>query len=152
MSFDSFFLAVESRDLSQADKSIIRVSSFPKLSHCLKTTTHGKFTRKRKREKISNKVWFNQGWALQLGAGLERNTQWSLSVQIWGCQRPLRLLKKNWRTRKSSNQRSESFSCLLAVLIHKVPNGVKTAGVLAGIESDPSEKHDSTDGGSDLSR
>ena len=31
MSFDRFLLAVESRDLSQADKSIIRVSSFPKL-------------------------------------------------------------------------------------------------------------------------
>ena len=31
MSFDNFLLAVESRDLSQADKSIIRVSSFPKL-------------------------------------------------------------------------------------------------------------------------
>ena len=31
MSFDKFILAVESRDLSQADKSIIRVSSFPKL-------------------------------------------------------------------------------------------------------------------------
>ena len=29
MSFDKFLLAVESRDLSQADKSIIRVSSFP---------------------------------------------------------------------------------------------------------------------------
>ena len=29
MSFDEFLLAVESRDLSQADKSIIRVSSFP---------------------------------------------------------------------------------------------------------------------------
>ena len=33
MSSDRFLLAVESRDLSQADKSIIRVSSFPKLSH-----------------------------------------------------------------------------------------------------------------------
>ena len=32
MSFDKFILAVESRDLSQADKSIIRVYSFPKLS------------------------------------------------------------------------------------------------------------------------
>ena len=32
MSFDRFPLAVESRDLSQADKSIKRVSSFPKLS------------------------------------------------------------------------------------------------------------------------
>ena len=32
MSFDKFLLAVESRDLSQADKSIIRVSSFPNLS------------------------------------------------------------------------------------------------------------------------
>ena len=32
MSFDRFLLAVESRDLSQADKSIIRVSSFPNLS------------------------------------------------------------------------------------------------------------------------
>ena len=32
MSFDKFLLAVESRDLSQADKSIIRVSSFPKMS------------------------------------------------------------------------------------------------------------------------
>ena len=31
MSFDRFLLAVESRDLSQADKSIIRVSSLPKL-------------------------------------------------------------------------------------------------------------------------
>ena len=29
MSFDRFLLAVDSRDLSQADKSIIRVSSFP---------------------------------------------------------------------------------------------------------------------------
>ena len=29
MSFDRFLLAVESHDLSQADKSIIRVSSFP---------------------------------------------------------------------------------------------------------------------------
>ena len=29
--FDKFLLAVESRDLSQADKSIIRVSSFPKM-------------------------------------------------------------------------------------------------------------------------
>ena len=29
MSFDKFLLAVESCDLSQADKSIIRVSSFP---------------------------------------------------------------------------------------------------------------------------
>ena len=28
MSFDSFLLAVESRDLTQADKSVIRVSSF----------------------------------------------------------------------------------------------------------------------------
>ena len=28
MSFDRFLLAVESRDLSQADKSIIRVSDF----------------------------------------------------------------------------------------------------------------------------
>ena len=32
MSFDRFLLAVESHDLSQANKSIIRVSSFPKLS------------------------------------------------------------------------------------------------------------------------
>ena len=32
MSFDKFLLAVESRDLSQADKSIRRVPSFPKLS------------------------------------------------------------------------------------------------------------------------
>jgi len=31
MSFDKFLLAVESRDLSQADKSNIRVSSIPKL-------------------------------------------------------------------------------------------------------------------------
>ena len=31
MSFDRFLLAFESRDLSQADKRIIRVSSFPKL-------------------------------------------------------------------------------------------------------------------------
>jgi hypothetical protein len=31
MSFDKFLLAVESRDLSQADKSIILESSFPKL-------------------------------------------------------------------------------------------------------------------------
>ena len=32
MLFDRFLLAVESRDLSQADKILIRVSSFPKLS------------------------------------------------------------------------------------------------------------------------
>ena len=32
MSFDRFVLVVESRDLSQADKIIIGVSSFPKLS------------------------------------------------------------------------------------------------------------------------
>ena len=32
MSFDRFLLAVESCDLSQADKSIITVPSFPKLS------------------------------------------------------------------------------------------------------------------------
>ena len=45
MTFDRFLLAVESRDLSQADKSIIRVSSFPKISDgyqnfffCLSTT------------------------------------------------------------------------------------------------------------------
>ena len=31
MSFDKFLLAVQSRNLSQADKSIIRVSSFPRL-------------------------------------------------------------------------------------------------------------------------
>ena len=31
MSFDNFLLVVEPGDLSQADKSIIRVSSFPKL-------------------------------------------------------------------------------------------------------------------------
>ena len=31
MSYDKFLLAVESRDLSQDDKSIIRVSSFPQL-------------------------------------------------------------------------------------------------------------------------
>ena len=32
MSFDKFLLAVVSSDLSQADKNIIRVSSFPNLS------------------------------------------------------------------------------------------------------------------------
>ena len=32
MSFDRFLLAVESRDLSQADKKIIRVYSLPKLN------------------------------------------------------------------------------------------------------------------------
>ena len=32
MSFDRFLLAVESRDLSQADKILISVSSFSKLS------------------------------------------------------------------------------------------------------------------------
>ena len=31
MSFDKFLLTVESRDLSQTDRSIKRVSSFPKL-------------------------------------------------------------------------------------------------------------------------
>ena len=31
MSFDKFLLAVESNDLYQADKSMISVSSFPKL-------------------------------------------------------------------------------------------------------------------------
>ena len=38
MSFDKFLLAVESRDLSQADKSIIRVSSFPKLRMSSRTS------------------------------------------------------------------------------------------------------------------
>ena len=38
MSFDKFVLAVESRDLSQADKSIIRVSSFSKLSEGSRTS------------------------------------------------------------------------------------------------------------------
>ena len=33
MSFDMFLLAVESRDLYQADKSLIKVSTFPKWSH-----------------------------------------------------------------------------------------------------------------------
>ena len=33
MSFDRFLLAVELCDLSQADKSLIRVSSFSKRSH-----------------------------------------------------------------------------------------------------------------------
>ena len=33
MSFDKFLLAVESRDPSQADKIVIRVSSFPKLCY-----------------------------------------------------------------------------------------------------------------------
>ena len=32
MSFDRFLLAVESRDLSQAEQILIRVSFFPKLS------------------------------------------------------------------------------------------------------------------------
>ena len=45
MSFDRFLLAVESRDLSQAEKFFMRVSSFPKMSDgqqnfflCLSTT------------------------------------------------------------------------------------------------------------------
>ena len=38
MSFDKFLLAVESRDLSQADKSIIRASSFPKLRMSSRTS------------------------------------------------------------------------------------------------------------------
>ena len=37
MCFDKFLLAFESRDLSQADKSIIRVSSFSKLSEGSRT-------------------------------------------------------------------------------------------------------------------
>ena len=36
MSLDRFLLAVESRDLSQADKSIIRVSSFPSFNYTQK--------------------------------------------------------------------------------------------------------------------
>ena len=71
---------------------------------------HGEFTRKRQSEKITKIVWFYQGWALQMGAGLDKNIQWSQSVQIWGCQRPLRLLKWDWRSRKSRHQRSEFFS------------------------------------------
>ena len=38
MSIDRFLLAVKSRDLSQADNSIIRVSSFPKLVMGSKTS------------------------------------------------------------------------------------------------------------------
>ena len=60
-----------------------------------------KIYKKRQKEKITKIVWFYQGWALQMGAGLEKNIQWSQSVQIWGCQRPLRLWKWDWRTRKS---------------------------------------------------
>ena len=41
----------------------------------LPVEAHGKFTRKRQKEKITKKVWFYQGWALQMGAGLEKNTQ-----------------------------------------------------------------------------
>ena len=40
MSFDRFLLAIESQDLSQADKSFIRVSSFPKLSHFWQLSTN----------------------------------------------------------------------------------------------------------------
>ena len=40
MSFDRFLLAVESRDLSQADKSLIRMSPFPKLSHFQQLSTN----------------------------------------------------------------------------------------------------------------
>jgi hypothetical protein len=36
---------------------------------------HGKFTRSKQKEKITTKVWFYQGWALQMGAGLEKNIQ-----------------------------------------------------------------------------
>ena len=38
MSFDKFLLAVESRELSQADKGIVRVSSLPKLVMGSKTS------------------------------------------------------------------------------------------------------------------
>ena len=44
MSFDKFLLAVESRDLSQADKSIIRVSSFSRLLLNDKTYSYTKKT------------------------------------------------------------------------------------------------------------
>ena len=40
MSFDKFLLAVESRDLSQADISNIRVSSFPKLCDGSRTVNY----------------------------------------------------------------------------------------------------------------
>ena len=46
----------------------------------------GKFTRKRQSEKITKRVWFYQGWALLMGAGLERNIQ-------RGCQRPFGTVK-----------------------------------------------------------
>jgi hypothetical protein len=36
---------------------------------------HGKFTRSKQKEKITTKVWFYQGLALQMGAGLEKNIQ-----------------------------------------------------------------------------
>ena len=38
---------------------------------------HGKFTEERQKEKITKIVWFYfyQGWALQMGAGSERNIQ-----------------------------------------------------------------------------
>ena len=42
MSFDKFLLAVESRDLSQADMSNIRVSSFPKLCDGSRTVNYTK--------------------------------------------------------------------------------------------------------------
>ena len=84
---------------------------------------HGKFTRKWQKEKITKRVWFYQGWALQMGAGLEKNIQWSQSVQIWGCQKPLRLWKWDWRTR-NQEIKDQSFSAVV-VLIHKAKGCVR---------------------------
>ena len=70
---------------------------------------HGKFTRERQKEKITKIVWFYQGWALQM----EKNIQWSQSVQIWGGQRPLRLWKVRLKNQKIKKSKIRVFQLLL---------------------------------------
>jgi hypothetical protein len=77
------------------------------------STTHGKFTRKRQSEKITKRVWFYQGWALLMGAGLERNIQ-------RGCQRPFGTGSEIKELEDQEIKNQSSFSCWAAViLIHR---------------------------------
>ena len=56
MSFDRFLLAVESRDLSQADKILIRASSFP-----IEIKNNQNLLEGFENNKARHKIWIVQG-------------------------------------------------------------------------------------------
>ena len=71
MCFDRFLLALESRDLSQADKSIIRVSSFPSLGISSRTFF---FVSQQLRSKFSTK------WILSILSDLPL---WKTEINVY---------------------------------------------------------------------